>query len=100
MHDSHGTDVYLSCSSRPIIENSTGIVFAEYPRTVAEKAGIDKQQEEWVVKGLVEDFNWLRKEHSPNWSISEKLREDTWQKVLENTKIPSVDTILDLVIER
>ena len=101
MHDSQNTSVYLSCSSRPIIENSTEIGFAEYPAVIAESLGIASlENEDWLVKELVEDFNWLRREHSPNWRILDyKISDDTWSKVLElmNTDNPSSNTILEVV---
>jgi hypothetical protein len=86
--------------SRPIIENSTGITFAAYPRVIAETLGIDAREEDWYVKGLVEDFNWLRREHSPNWSIAEKTGDDIWSTVLENLGKKEVDAVIDLVINR
>jgi hypothetical protein len=101
MHDSQNTFVYLSCSSRPIIENSTDIGFAGYPAIIAENLGIASlENEDWLVKGLVEDFNWLRREHSPNWRILDnRISEDTWSKVVEfmNTDNPSANTILEAV---
>jgi tubulin-specific chaperone C len=100
MHDSRNTRVYLSCSSRPIIENSSGIVFGPYPTNVAERAGITKVEEEWYVKELVEDFNWLRREHSPNWRISKDgIGDDTWLKVLDIMEgdSPSVEEIQQLL---
>jgi tubulin-specific chaperone C len=100
MHDSRDTDVYLSCSSRPIIENSSGIGFGEYPTAVRETAGFDAREGDWYVNGLVEDFNWLRKEHSPNWAITEKVDKDTWSKVLKSIGVLDVNGILDLVIKR
>ena len=101
MHDSCGMEVYLSCPSRPIIENSTGIGFSRYLGVIGETVGIDAREEEWYIKGLVEDFNWLRREHSPNWSLSEgKFSKDTWSMVLRNIGISDVNSILDLVISR
>ena len=84
MHDSRDTDVYLSCSSRPIIENSANIAFTEYPTVIGKTIGVVLDREEWLVKELVEDFNWLRKEHSPNWRISQNpIGDDTWSQVME-----------------
>jgi tubulin-specific chaperone C len=101
MHDSRDNTTYLSCSSRPIIENSSGIGFAEYPSVIANKLGImDTEKEEWYVKELVEDFNWLKREHSPNWRISEeKIDDNTWSKILDLMSVysPLPETILPLV---
>jgi tubulin-specific chaperone C len=94
----------LSCSSRPIIENSSEIGFVEYPALIADHVGLGKmKKEDWMVNELVEDFNWLRREHSPNWRILEdKIGDDTWSKVLEllKTDVLSVDTVLELVMKR
>jgi tubulin-specific chaperone C len=70
--------------SRPIIENSSGIDFAEYPSVIGDKLGLEiAKEQEWYVKELIEDFNWLRKEHSPNWSIlRDIIKDETWSNVL------------------
>src|SRR5438552_15547425 len=98
MHDSHNTSVYLSCSSRPIIENSSGIGFAEYPAIIGMKTGVtNMEKEDWLVKELVEDFNWLRREHSPNWRvIKDEIGDDTWTKIMElvDQDSPSVERAL------
>ena len=102
MHDSRNVSVYLSCFSHPIIENSSEVLFAEYPALVASKVGIKiGKQDEWFVKESVEDFNWLRKEHSPNWRLlGNTIPEDTWIKVLDIMEGDSVssESILDLVL--
>jgi hypothetical protein len=59
-------------------------------------------EEEWLVRELVEDFNWLRREHSPNWRILEdKIDGDTWNKILElvDGDSPSPSTVLELVMK-
>lgn len=102
MHDSRNTSVYLSCSSRPIIENSSDIGFAEYPAMVRKRTGItSSEKEDWMVKELVEDFNWLRREHSPNWRIiQDGISEDIWDEIMElvGQHSPSAERILDLVL--
>ena len=102
MHDSQNTSVYLSCSSRPIIENSSEILFAEYPAIIGKKIGItNMEKEDWLVKELVEDFNWLRREHSPNWRVIEDgIGDDYWTEIMElvDQDSPSVKRVLDLVI--
>src|SRR5271167_1319668 len=102
MHDSRNTSIYLSCPSHPIIENSSEIGFAEYPPTIGQQVGIVNVQVEWLVKELVEDFNWLRREHSPNWRILEdKIDGDTWNEILElgDKDSPSASTVLELVLK-
>ena len=103
MHDSRDTDVYLSCSSRPIIENSTNISFSEYPNVIGKTIGIAVDSGEWLDKELVEDFNWLRKEHSPNWRISQDaIGDDTWTQVMELIDQGSASShrLLDLVMKQ
>src|SRR5271154_556968 len=103
MHDSRDTDVYLSCSSRPIIENSRNIAFSEYPNVIGKTIGIAVDREEWLDKELVEDFNWLRKEHSPNWRISQDaIGDDTWTQVMELIDQGSASShrLLDLVMKQ
>src|SRR5277367_2106469 len=102
MHDSEDTEVYLSCSSRPIIENSTRIGFAEYPAVIGKPIGIVSEREDWLVKGLVEDFLWLRKQQSPNWRIlQDTVGDDTWTKIIEilDRGSPSSQELLDLVMK-
>lgn len=102
MHDSRNTSVYLSCSSHPIIENSSEIGFAEYPAIIGKKTGITSpEKEDWLVKESVEDFNWLRREPSPNWSvIQDGISDDIWTEIMQlmNQDSPSAERILDLVI--
>ncbi|KAG0644155.1 tubulin binding cofactor C-domain-containing protein [Tuber brumale] len=64
MHDAENVDVYLLCSSRPIIENCWGIRFAPLD--------VDVGGEWESVKNLwdqVDDFKWLKSGHSPNWEV-------------------------------
>jgi tubulin-specific chaperone C len=101
MHDSRGVSVYLSCLSRPILENSANIGFAMYPSVVARSGGIALGEEEWFKKELIEDFNWLRKEHSPNWRIvHDTIGEGVWNQVLVETErdTHSFEKILHLVM--
>jgi len=100
MHESRGVKVFLSCSSRPIIENCQDIEFAGYPPVIAEKAGLSNreghEEEEWLSKEMVDDFNWLRKEHSPNWTIRrEGISKERWARALDTMEkgTVSVDTI-------
>ena len=70
---------------------------------IGDRIGVTKTGEEWFVKELVEDFNWLRKEHSPNWRIlQDKIGEDMWMKVLDNmdSDLPSADIVRQLVLTR
>ena len=107
MHHSSNVDVYLHCTSRPIIEDCTGIRFAELPRvyaqmlgvggehsgTVADAEGDDDGGErgEAAAKGenmysQVDDFKWLKSDPSPNWEVmadEDKVKDEVWTQVLE-----------------
>ena len=103
MHNSHAVDVYLYCSSRPIIENCSSIRFTTIPATFNQKAESTTNRFDQV-----DDFKWLRSEQSPNWSLlkqDQAIQESTWQKISQDlAKVESgstqegsqVEQILDL----
>lgn len=72
MHDSKNINVYLHCSSHPIIEDCVGIHFTNYELPVSDieerfkKANIDINNNQY---DLVEDFKWLKQQKSPNWNV-------------------------------
>jgi len=75
--------------SRPIIEDCTGIRFAPIPVQFA-RASFGEAKNMF---DQVDDFKWLRAEHSPNWnvmSVNEQIRDDVWNTVLES--IDQLDT--------
>ncbi|KAI9860159.1 MAG: hypothetical protein M1813_006269 [Trichoglossum hirsutum] len=65
MHDCKEVDVYLLCSSRPIIEDCHGIRFAPLPESYMPEPE-QQIENQW---DRVDDFKWLKVEHSPNWSV-------------------------------
>lgn len=73
IHEAHNCDFYLAVMSKPIIEHSANLRFAPYPLEYPEldgqlaAAGLvpARANELW---NDVQDFNWLRQQHSPNWS--------------------------------
>lgn len=70
MHKATNVDVYLMCSSQPIIEDCRGIRFAPYG---------DSTGNLW---NQVNDFEWLRNEKSPHWSIlPENERQTPWKNI-------------------
>ena len=74
-------------------------MFSEYPSVIARKVRMEVEDgQNWLE--MVEDFNWLRKEHSPNWrTVKNGMDEDTWSSLLtlmEETS-PSSGQILELV---
>ncbi|KAF8424111.1 tubulin binding cofactor C-domain-containing protein [Tirmania nivea] len=88
MHDTHATHVYLLCPSRPIIEDCSGIKFAPLPVEwipggLREETNMVGRKNMW---DQVDDFKWLRAEHSPNWSVmpeGEKVDLGGWQQIME-----------------
>lgn len=96
MHDSSNVDVYLHCSSRAIIEDCEGIRFAPLP-------GCYETESTAGAKNLwdqVDDFKWLKVEHSPHWSVLEERKrvgEDVWRDVVPGRPGGDVEEILRAV---
>ncbi|KAF8449692.1 tubulin binding cofactor C-domain-containing protein [Terfezia claveryi] len=88
MHDTHDTQVYLLCPSRPIIEDCSGIKFAPLllewiPEGIRGETDVAERKNMW---DQVDDFKWLRAEHSPNWSVmpeGERVDGRVWQQIME-----------------
>lgn len=77
IHECRNVDVYLFCGSRPIIEDCTGMRFAPLPQAYRNEE-TEKQTNHWEE---VDDFKWLKADHSPNWSIlpeDKRLSESVW----------------------
>ncbi|KAG8630371.1 hypothetical protein KVT40_001990 [Elsinoe batatas] len=78
MHESKDVDVYLSCSSEPIIEDCKDIRFGELPSILNSK---QSRQQQWRD---VKDFDWVGAGASPNWRIldpGERIDDQTLEKV-------------------
>ncbi|KAK2827788.1 hypothetical protein FQN49_007341 [Arthroderma sp. PD_2] len=91
MHGCSNVDVYLSCASKPIIEDCVDIRFTPLPNSYAAQNG--KKTDMW---SLVEDFKWLKAEQSPNWSIldpSSVVPEEVWEYLSTNRETRSLDEI-------
>ena len=71
MHTSTRCDFYVHTSSHPIIEHCSALRFAPYPplppdlATSYVTAGLQPDHNQW---SLVDDFDWLKATHSPNWA--------------------------------
>ena len=81
MHESRDCDVYLLTTSRPIIEDCSGIRFAPLPDIYVTESD-RKLDNQWQ---QVDDFKWLRSEPSPNWSTLEegrRVKADVWRDVV------------------
>ncbi|KAJ2817171.1 hypothetical protein FBU31_006315, partial [Coemansia sp. 'formosensis'] len=95
LENSQGVDAYLHCTSHPIIEKSTGIRFAPYPMELR----TPRIEQEFYTTQLslqpnsfdrVDDFNWLKRQASPNWSIQQPTTlpsADVWS-LLDDTSKP------------
>lgn len=101
IHECEGVDFYLHCSSHPIIEDCRNVRFAPVPgchvRAIlllpsplsaslvwaganAEKTPpwSETHENQW---DQVDDFKWLKADHSPNWSVlpeDERLEGAFW----------------------
>ncbi|KAF4637934.1 hypothetical protein G7Y89_g164 [Cudoniella acicularis] len=81
MHDCKNVDVYLHCASRPIIEDCSNVRFAPIPECYKSDS-VESIQNRW---DQVDDFKWLKAEHSPNWSVlpeEQRLDEAIWTTVV------------------
>lgn len=72
IHYANFTNFYLHANSKPIVENSDNVKFAPYTvrydgfEKQLQEADIDPNKNLWQE---VQDFNWLRQQQSPHWSI-------------------------------
>lgn len=71
MHDAHHVDMILHVTSRPIIEDSNNI-------RVGRLEGADTIN----YFDQIEDFNWLKKQASPNWKVMDLDRHAMIEKSL------------------
>ncbi|TVY45464.1 Tubulin-folding cofactor C, partial [Lachnellula subtilissima] len=93
MHDCKNVDIYLHCASRPIIEDCSNVRFSPIPEC-HKVIGAEPVVNQW---DQVDDFKWLKAEHSPNWSIlpeDQRLKEDVWVTVVPGGPGVGLDDIL------
>lgn len=96
MHGSKNVDVYLHCSSRPIIEDCENIRFAPLPEAYITKENAASPNQ-W---DQIDDFKWLKSEPSPHWSIlptSARTKDSIWKDVVPGGPSLSLDEILKAV---
>ncbi|KAK2759584.1 hypothetical protein FQN53_008074 [Emmonsiellopsis sp. PD_33] len=94
MHDCVDVDVYLSCSSKPIIEDCSNIRFGKIPDAFAQDPSCRNRTNLW---DQVEDFKWIKAEQSPNWKLmdeSDTIPENVWTDTVPGGPGVSVDAIL------
>ncbi|KAM3152917.1 hypothetical protein ABEW05_006706 [Botrytis cinerea] len=92
MHDCKNVDIYLHCASRPIIEDCSNVRFSPIPNS--QNVTDESVKNQW---DQVDDFKWLKAEHSPNWSIlpeEERLKEEIWTDVIPGGPGVGLDDIL------
>ncbi|KAK0649399.1 tubulin binding cofactor C-domain-containing protein [Cercophora newfieldiana] len=93
IHECENVDLYLHCLSHPIIEDCKGMRFAPAPACYLAES--DKAEENQWQK--VDDFKWLKADHSPNWSVlpeDERLGIDVWKNVVPGVPGEGVDDLL------
>ncbi|KAL8375925.1 hypothetical protein RB595_007169 [Gaeumannomyces hyphopodioides] len=81
MHECENVRVYLYCASRPIIEDCVGMKFAPIPSCYVPQSQ-DPDSNQW---DQVDDFKWLKTDHSPNWCVlkeEERLPETFWKQAV------------------
>ncbi|KAG6110704.1 hypothetical protein E4U31_005405 [Claviceps sp. LM219 group G6] len=96
IHECKNVDIYMHCTSHPIIEDCTGMRFAPIPEcyTINDDPGKVNQ---W---NQVDDFKWLKAGQSPNWttlSSTEVLSDSVWTKMVPGQPGKSVGEILHQV---
>ncbi|KAJ4402903.1 hypothetical protein N0V85_005218 [Neurospora sp. IMI 360204] len=95
VHECENVDFYLYCASRPIIEDCKGLRFAPAPKF--HSADKDEKTNMW---DQVDDFKWLKAEHSPNWSVlpeEKRIAEDIWKDKVPGYPGAGLDDILRTV---
>lgn len=97
MHNCKDVDVYLSCSSNPIIEDCSNIRFTRIPRAYALDHDRLDHEDRW---SQVEDFKWIKPEPSPNWSLldaSDAVPEEVWAEIVPGGPGWSLEDILHAI---
>ncbi|QUC23168.1 uncharacterized protein UV8b_07409 [Ustilaginoidea virens] len=93
IHECADVDLYLHCTSHPIIEDCTSMRFAPLPKSYAIK-DVSGKENQW---DKVDDFKWLKAGQSPNWralSDAETLDDTVWTKVVPGQPGKSVEETL------
>ncbi|KAI3528959.1 tubulin binding cofactor C [Colletotrichum filicis] len=101
IHECRNVDIYLHCSSHPIIEDCSNMRFAplppSFPLTAEKDTTEDPTKNQW---DQVDDFKWLKSEPSPNWSIlpeEKRLAEEIWTKVVPGERGKDLHDILKAI---
>ncbi|KAI7895508.1 tubulin binding cofactor C-domain-containing protein [Mucor mucedo] len=83
MHDAHHVDIMLHVTSRPIIEDSNNIQVGRFQCSDAVN-----------YYDQLEDFNWLKKQASPNWTLMDQDRYSVINKQLSVLKNDKTEDLL------
>ncbi|KAJ5306186.1 hypothetical protein PENANT_c024G06233 [Penicillium antarcticum] len=97
MHNCKNVDVYLSCSSNPIIEDCSDIRFGRIPKAYALNHDRPDHEDRW---SQVEDFKWIKPEPSPNWSLldpNDAVPEEVWAEIVPGGPGWSLEDILHAI---
>ncbi|TID05247.1 Tubulin-specific chaperone C [Colletotrichum higginsianum] len=95
IHECRNVDIYLHCSSHPIIEDCSNMRFAPLPASFDTPE--DPVKNQW---DQVDDFKWLKSEPSPNWGVlpeEQRLAEEIWTKVVPGERGKDLQDILKAV---
>lgn len=93
MHECKNVDLYLMCSSRPIIEDCEAVRFTPIPAHYMPILDVEPIN----MWDQVDDFKWLKAEHSPNWSVlpkEERIHADIWENVVPGGPTMGVEDVL------
>ncbi|GAW17713.1 hypothetical protein ANO14919_071790 [Xylariales sp. No.14919] len=93
MHDCKNVQVYLHCTSHPIIEDCSRMAFAPLPTFYANES-TTTETNQW---DKVDDFKWLKDTASPNWSVlaeESRVLDDVWENTVCGKASLSTDDIL------
>ncbi|PHH78959.1 hypothetical protein CDD82_2742 [Ophiocordyceps australis] len=96
IHECRGVDLYLHCSSHPIIEDCSEMRFAPLPSCFSSDTE-SVTENQW---DQVDDFKWLKTGHSPNWSLltkTQQLDNLVWIKMLQSPAGSSVQQTLSQI---
>ncbi|KAI0506499.1 tubulin binding cofactor C-domain-containing protein [Xylaria bambusicola] len=93
MHDCKNVQVYLHCTSHPIIEDCSKVAFSPLPSYYANESTAPETNQ-W---DKVDDFKWLKDTASPNWRIlpeERRVQGDLWENTVCGKASMSTDDIL------
>jgi len=94
MHECTDCIVYLHVASQPIIEDCSGIQFAELPRAYEPSTGLSSTPNQYT---QVQDFKWHKTEPNPHWSLlapEDTVPNEVWTEVIPGGPGWSVDSIM------